>query len=599
MERIEKYRILEELGQGGMSVVYRGHDEALDRHVAVKVMHKHLARDPDARERFAREARAVAKLTHHNIPEIYDFSSVEGELNYLVTELVEGHSMATLVQRHPAMLPEIGAMLAVGVADALTHAHEHSIIHRDVKPENILVGRDGVVKLTDFGIAQIVGLESMTITGALVGSPAHMSPEQIEGRGTLDFRTDVWALGTVLYVVATGGTLPFSSTTPHAVLKRILDGRYEDPRRRNPHIDSRLGAIIDRCLRVEPEARYASTELLAADLKQWLAERGLHDIDQEIAAWMAAPDSYQAQLSERLVGLFMVLGDEATSKNDRHVALEHFGRVLQLDPDHPEAAERVRLVSSRLRRRKLMMASAGIVVAVMAALTLTWALWPTRLPSVPAADGLALSVTPTPPELTASVAVPERDVVEPEPDIVVPPTTAGVLVGELLGPIAIAGAARAAAQADPPPPKAIEVRIINKRVAFRSVVDGKYEIKAGGATLQLSPGKHKAVTTHTNCPLASGCPPYHQTFRVRSTKPTQRTTLEYRYGFFEVKLRCTGGTVYLRGRKLGRCDATHKVPVFSNKQEQRTLTVKFANGSKKTRQIIFKPGGQAAFSITP
>ncbi len=218
--RIGKYRLVYPIGEGGMSVVYLAQDEVLDRRVAIKILHRHLAKDPEARARFSREARAVARLAHRNIPEIYDFSDNQSGLNradgtsqpegpsYLVTEFVDGAPLSRILREGPPLPPELGVMLTLGVAHALVHAHSQSVVHRDVKPENVLVGKDGVVKLTDFGIAQIRGLESMTMTGTLIGSPAHMAPEQIEIAKDIDARADVWGLGTVLYMTVTGGNWP-------------------------------------------------------------------------------------------------------------------------------------------------------------------------------------------------------------------------------------------------------------------------------------------------------------------------------------------------------------------------------------------------------
>ncbi|PKN54939.1 MAG: serine/threonine protein kinase, partial [Deltaproteobacteria bacterium HGW-Deltaproteobacteria-14] len=406
---IEKYRVLEPIGEGGMSVVYRARDEMLQRSVAIKVMHRHLAKDPEARKRFSREARAVARLTHRNIPEIYDFSSSDSDLNYLVTELVEGAPLATLLREGPAILPELGVMLCVGVASALQHAHTHQIIHRDVKPENILVGRDGVVKLTDFGIAQIVGLESMTMTGTLIGSPAHMAPEQIDGTRDIDYRVDIWALGTVLYMAATGGTLPFDADNPHSVLKRIVDGNYQDPRRINPHVDSELARIIGRCLQVDRAARYATMSELEVELEAWLEARGLNDPEAEVRAMMADPSGYHRLLSDHLSATLMALAEEAVGERERHRALELYGRVLVLDPEHPAAFERVRRLTSGMRTRRMVLwtAAGGVaVVAIAAAVFLLTRPGPTprieahALPAVGMLPGLAPELTRArPPEL--------------------------------------------------------------------------------------------------------------------------------------------------------------------------------------------------------
>src|SRR5262249_30723842 len=158
----------------------------------------------------------VAKLRHENILEIYDYSGPESSDSYIVTEFIHGTTLKQFVSDHPLDFPEVAEMIASEVARALEHAHHLGIIHRDIKPENVMIRSDGLIKLTDFGIAQIVDKERMTITGQLLGSPAYMSPEHVEGR-TLDFRTDVFGVGIITYQLACG-QLPFRGKNPHEVL---------------------------------------------------------------------------------------------------------------------------------------------------------------------------------------------------------------------------------------------------------------------------------------------------------------------------------------------------------------------------------------------
>ena len=252
----EKYLVEEEVGQGGMSIVYRGVDTVLKRPVAIKVLHPHLSSRKDSRERFEREAQAIAKLSHPNILQIFDFSEADDHKSFIVTEFIRGSTVRDFIDAYPVQFPEIAAMMGVELCGALEHAHELGIIHRDIKPENVMVCDDGVLKLMDFGIAQIVGSHTMTVTGTLLGSPAHMSPEMIEGL-PLDFRADVFSLGTLIYFCATG-ELPFTGPNPPLVLKAILEGDYVPAEMANPRVGRSLSRLLDRCLARHMEDRFSS-----------------------------------------------------------------------------------------------------------------------------------------------------------------------------------------------------------------------------------------------------------------------------------------------------------------------------------------------------
>src|SRR5882672_6412267 len=270
---LDKYELLERVGQGGMAVVYRGVDRQLKRVVAIKVLHKHLSDYQEARDRFEREAQAVASLRHENILEIFDYSAKEGFESYIVTEFIDGQTLKQFITDRPMQFPEIGAMVILQVCRALAHAHAGSILHRDVKPENIMIRSDGVVKLMDFGISHMVDLERLTVTGQLLGSPAYMAPEHVEGR-QLDFRTDVFAVGIVLYQL-TVGKLPFEGKNPHEVLKRIAECRFVDPRQANPRIGNRLGKIILRAMAAQPADRFPAIGEMVIALEGYLEETGL------------------------------------------------------------------------------------------------------------------------------------------------------------------------------------------------------------------------------------------------------------------------------------------------------------------------------------
>ncbi len=362
-QTLDKYELLERVGQGGMAIVYRGIDRSLKRVVAIKVLHKHLADYQEARDRFEREAQAVAKLRHENILEIFDFSAKPDSEAYIVTEFIDGQTLKQVITARPIAYPEIGAMLILQVGRALAHAHAGGILHRDVKPENIMIRSDGVVKLMDFGISHMVDLERLTVTGQLLGSPAYMAPEHVEGR-PLDFRTDVFALGIVLYQLCVG-KLPFEGKNPHEVLKRIAECRFTDPRIANPRIGNRLGRIILRAMAREPADRFPAIGEMVTALEGYLEESGIaaDKLAGELARYFSGPPAYEQALHARLVDHLTRRGSQLLAKDERAGALDVFDRVLTLDPKN----EKVLAILDGLNRRQrwlrlsIVAAAAGVI----------------------------------------------------------------------------------------------------------------------------------------------------------------------------------------------------------------------------------------------
>ena len=251
--RLGHYRILALLGRGGMADVYRAEDERLGREVALKAVPPEFARDPERVERFEREVRAAARLSHPNIVTVHEFGQGAGQHFYTMA-LMPGRDLKARIRAHPeGMPPSEMRAIAAAVARALDYAHQRGYVHRDVKPENVLFWEDGTPQLTDFGIARAIGLETgMTDTGMIIGSPHYMSPEQARGL-KMDGRSDLYSLGVVLYEMLTG-RLPFDADETLAVALSHLN----DP---VPELPRELGEwqpVVDRLLAKSPEDRYGS-----------------------------------------------------------------------------------------------------------------------------------------------------------------------------------------------------------------------------------------------------------------------------------------------------------------------------------------------------
>ena len=264
-----KYRIIERMGRGGMAEVYRAYHPRLDRYVAVKVLHGYLAEDEAFLERFEREARAVAALRHPHIVQVYD-SDVEDDYYFMIMEYIDGFNLKEKMgllasQNIPIPLDEISNIIQE-ICAALDYAHQQGMIHRDIKPANILIDETGRSYLTDFGIAHIISDTHITSTGALLGTPDYMSPEQCQGlRATK--ASDIYSLGVVLYEIITG-RVPFDADTPLAVLNKHIHDPLPIPHEIRPDIPESLERVVLKAMAKDPDDRYQT----AAKMAQAVAE---------------------------------------------------------------------------------------------------------------------------------------------------------------------------------------------------------------------------------------------------------------------------------------------------------------------------------------
>jgi serine/threonine-protein kinase len=454
-DRVGRYQLAQELGQGGMATVFRARDEHLRREVAVKVLHAHLARRPEIVARFQREGRVLAGLDHPNILRIFDvgmpveLSDGAYEPPYLVMELVPGGTLRAFLLAHGAPLGEVVASIGVVLCDALATAHAAGVIHRDLKPANVIVAAGGRLVLSDFGLAHMVEGDSVvTHTGAVLGTPAFMAPEQALGRD-LDARSDLYSLGATLYWLATGA-LPFDGPAVK-VLSEIARGELVPPLRRNPAMGGALAAVIERLMAREPERRYAHTAAARAALAEVTATAGLGDPASELAAYFAGPSAYNAERGPAIARATIGSAHAAAERGELPRAFGLADRVLALDPGHPDALALVaRLGAAGRTAVRARWLSAG-AAAVAVGIALGW-WWPrgdhtrgaagTATPSAAAAPaGTAALSAAAAAAGTAALSAAAAPAAATTPAAAAGPSPAAVDAGRLEARVHAAGAA--------------------------------------------------------------------------------------------------------------------------------------------------------------
>jgi serine/threonine-protein kinase len=400
--RLEKYELLEELGHGGMATVYRARDRRLGREVAVKIIHRHLRDQVEVGERFAREAKAVAKLRHPSIVEVYDVSEADEAERYLVVELVRGITLRKLLKEHAPLPAELVLGIGLRLAEALEHAHSLGVVHRDVKPENVLLAlplrlrcvsvvpepsngsspsspsltssagltpRENIeVKLTDFGIAKVLDVQGVTSTGEVLGSPAHMAPEQIEGL-SVGPKADIFSLGVLLYE-ALVGSLPFQGNNPAQVLRRVLDGQFVPTERARPEVGSLIGRLVDRALAHDPERRFEHAGAVSVAIREELERVRFPEPLGELAAYLDDPPAFEAGFANKIVPRLLEAAASARREGRIPLAASLYNRALSLCPGDPEIVRAVARLSrlGKLRRRVLPITITCAVLAAGSAL---------------------------------------------------------------------------------------------------------------------------------------------------------------------------------------------------------------------------------------
>jgi eukaryotic-like serine/threonine-protein kinase len=515
---IGRYRILEELGSGGMSVVYKGLDTALDREVAVKVLHPHLAGRDESRRRLAREARAVARLHHPNILEVFDFSAEGAQDAFLVTEYVRGRTLKEYVDETGRLEPpELAAMVVHEIAAALAHAHEAGVIHRDLKPENVMIREDGVLKLMDFGIAKLLDIEErMTVTGALVGSPAHMAPEIIEGHEAGP-AADIFSLGTILYALIVG-RLPFTASNATATLKRILDGNYEDPRQRVPTLSDELADICATSLARDPSQRYSNAARLRDALGDYLAGLGFARVGEELASFFADPPSYQKLMRPRIIASLLERGERLLAEKRTPRALACLNQVLALDATNARALALLEGLE-RERRLKVLRArglklGAGLLVASVLGLGVHQ-YQQSRQQAPDFRPGLEPTAVVTP----APVPATEEK----------PPPAAGATTPPVAPTVS---EKRPPARAEPTRVASVPISILVRPYGYIRVDDGKPSPQPlAQHVLEVPPGRHTVTISCDYCEDARETievrPGAENVFRLRAQLKSSRLSFQY------------------------------------------------------------------------
>jgi eukaryotic-like serine/threonine-protein kinase len=273
----DRYDLEEVVGSGGMSAVYRAHDTLLERNVALKILHEHFTDDEEYVARFRHEARTVARLSHPNIVTVIDRGEDAGR-QFIVFEYIDGENLKEFLERTGPLPVRRALELAIEIAHALAFAHQHGLVHRDVKPQNVLLNGDGRAKVTDFGIARSLDVErGMTQTGTVLGTSNYIAPEQASGR-PVDAHTDVYSLGVVLFELLTG-EVPFPGENFVAVAMKHINEQPPSLVEKRPDVPLRLAAAVDRALEKDPHERFPTMDDFAAELDACLAELGDPDAD--------------------------------------------------------------------------------------------------------------------------------------------------------------------------------------------------------------------------------------------------------------------------------------------------------------------------------
>ena len=347
---IRNFEIKEMIGRGGMASLYKAVQTSLDRVVAIKELYPHLAQDQEFIKRFEREAKSAAGLKHENIIDVIDFGA-DGDSFFIAMEFVDGLTLKDLMTEAKVVPLSITVTIICEFLKGLDHAHNKSIVHRDIKPANIMINREGVVKIADFGLAQSGNLPTMTVTGALIGTPAYMSPEQAAGR-KIDQRSDIFSTGVMFYEMLTG-VKPFGGENYSSIITKILTETPPPIQNFVTNLQPEIEAILLRALEKDVDRRYMTAGDMLKDLSHFAEKEKLLVTRKDIARFVATPAEFGKEFREKKIKEHLERGkyflDLGVGKIDD--AIDQFSHVIVLDPQNEDARKHLEKLKVMKRER--------------------------------------------------------------------------------------------------------------------------------------------------------------------------------------------------------------------------------------------------------